>query len=81
MPLFRVFDLHMLRSGGLLIVGCPKWIVPDQMQLLCLLILNLCISRPSGFSTYQDNHFLYMSLIFAWTALLGFQSTETLFFA
>jgi len=29
LPLFRVFDLQTLRIGGLLITGCPKWIVPD----------------------------------------------------
>ncbi|KEH32983.1 hypothetical protein MTR_3g012390 [Medicago truncatula] len=51
----------MLRIGGLLIAGCPKWIVPDRMQLLCLLILNFCIDRPFGFSIYQDNLFVHVS--------------------
>ncbi|AES98614.1 hypothetical protein MTR_5g070590 [Medicago truncatula] len=57
MPMFRVFDLQMLRIGGLLTTGCPKWIVLRRMQLICLLILNFCIDRPFGFSIYQDNHF------------------------
>ena len=57
----------------------------DSPSGLCLtgysylvLILNFCIDRPFGFSIYRDNHFFFMSLIFSWTALSGFQSTETL---
>jgi len=38
----------MLRIRDLLVTGCPKWIVPERMQLLCLLILNFCIDCPFG---------------------------------
>jgi len=42
---------------------CPKWIVPDRMQLLCLFfyVLNFCIDRPFGFSAYQDNFLFNVS--------------------
>jgi len=60
LPQFRVFALQMLRIGGLLMIGCPRLTLPDQMKLPCL---------------------LFMPLIFAWTALSGFQSIETLLFA
>ena len=44
-------------------------------------ILNFCLDCLFRFSIYQDKLFLFVSLIFAWTALSGFQSTETLIFA
>ncbi|KEH16291.1 transmembrane protein, putative [Medicago truncatula] len=51
----------MFRIGGLLIAGCPKWIVPDRMQLLCLLILNFCIDCLFGFSIYKIIFFVHVS--------------------
>ena len=64
LPLFRVFDLQMLRIRGLLMVGCPKWIVPDWCSYF-VMILNFCIDRPFQVSTYQDNYyyFFFFSII------------------
>ncbi|KEH30078.1 hypothetical protein MTR_4g061405 [Medicago truncatula] len=56
-------NVDMLRIGGLLIARCPKWIMSDRMQLLCLLILNFCIDRPFGFSIYQDNRLRLIELL------------------
>ncbi|RHN79202.1 hypothetical protein MtrunA17_Chr1g0174551 [Medicago truncatula] len=62
MPLFRVFDLQMLRVGGLLIAGCPKWIIAlSGFQSIRIIVFvhvsNFCPDRPFGFSVHRDAHF------------------------
>jgi len=67
LPQFRVFALQMLRIGSLLTTGCPRLTVPNQMQLLCLLILNFCIDRPFRFSVHRDANFC-LSRLFRFSA-------------
>jgi hypothetical protein len=43
-----------------------------------LKISNFCLDRPFGFSVHREYIPFFVPLIFAWTALLGFQSTRTL---
>ena len=49
--------------------------------ILSFEIPNFCLNCPFGFSTHREYIFFCMSLIFAWIALSGFQSTGTLIFA
>ena len=65
------------------------WNAPSESCLTrCsyfVIILNFCIDPPCGFQPIRiiifhfSLHFI-LSLTFAWTALSGFQSIETLFF-
>jgi len=57
---------------------CPKWIVPDRVQLLCLspfyfYVLKFCKDRPFGFSAYQDN-FLFNVSNFCLDCPFGFSA-------
>ena len=48
LPFFRCFDLQMLRIGGLLIFGCPKWIVSNWCSYLLFRLFGLQTLRIRG---------------------------------
>jgi hypothetical protein len=43
-----------------------------------LKVPNFCLDRPFGLSVHREYIPFFVPLIFAWTALSGFQSTGTL---
>jgi len=56
----------------------PSACFSNHSLFLFLKIPNFCLDRPFGFSVHREYFPFFVSLIFAWTALSGFQSTGTL---